>query len=400
MPHTVVLTLPEYGHMNAALVLAEELAQGGEQVTVYGTEPFRAAIAAAGASYREYGPAAAFAPPPHAGGLYSVMAFLAGLTETLLPRLVEELRSPRPDYLLLDSMCLWGNLAQQVLRVPAAMLGAVFVSHDQHHTPDEFVRQVYADAPTPVLVAAIDGLNTYLMQSQRLERAFGVRCPNIVRFFGQRQARNLLFTSRRFHPAGERYDDSFAFVGPMIPAHAPALEAPLPPGNAPLIYISLGTIFNRAPEFFRACFEALGEAPCRVLVSTGGGVEAAGLGPAPANFTIRAFVPQLAVLGQAAVCVTHAGMNTTSEALWQGVPLLCLPQHGDQWLVAERVAALGAGLTLPPPARGAADLRRGVERLLHEPGFRQQAQRLSGEFRAEGGAARAAALVRRWRAEA
>jgi zeaxanthin glucosyltransferase len=41
-------------------------------------------------------------------------------------------------------------------------------------------------------------------------------------------------------------------------------------------------------------------------------------------------VPQLELLKRAALCVTHAGMNTTLEALAQGVPLVAIPITSGQ----------------------------------------------------------------------
>ena len=62
-----------------------------------------------------------FVPPAHTGGLYSVMASSMGLAETMLPDLLERLREIRPDYLLIDSMCVWGA-SRAGARLPAAML--------------------------------------------------------------------------------------------------------------------------------------------------------------------------------------------------------------------------------------------------------------------------------------
>src|SRR5580658_6866714 len=116
MSTAVVLTLPEYGHINATLPLVKRLVQSGERVVYYATEPFREQVVAAGAEYASYGDAETFRPPAHAGGLYSVMAFAIGLAERVLPELLPQLQAIAPDYLLIDSLCVWGNLARQVLR--------------------------------------------------------------------------------------------------------------------------------------------------------------------------------------------------------------------------------------------------------------------------------------------
>lgn len=407
-----VLNLPEHGHMNATFPLVSELAARGDRLVYFATERFRARIEAAGATFASYGgDDARFDPPAHAGGLYSVMAYLMGLAEELLPELLRRIEAERPDYLLIDSMCVWGRLAQQVTGIPAVTLASVFVPDDERVSLDEMVNQAYGQAPRELLLAGIDALNTYLQCSQRVDRRHGTRSPNLVEFFANRQPLNVVFTSRLFHPAGEHYDDRYVFVGPSIAPRADDDEAGaqllaridgLRGGGVdddagvqrPLIYISLGTIFNDRPEFFRACFEAFGDGPWHVVVSVGDRLSREALGPVPANILVEPYVPQLPVLARAALCLTHGGMNTTSEALWHGVPLLLFPQHGDQHLVTARVTTLGAGLRITPPDVQPDRLRALAERVLADPEIARRADDVSASFTASGGHQRAADAIR------
>jgi MGT family glycosyltransferase len=393
MSTAVVLNLPEHGHMNATFPLVAELVRRGERVVYYATEPFRERVEAAGADYRSYGDPAIFRAPARSGGLYSVMAFAIGLAERVLPGLLPELRAIAPDYLLIDSLCVWGNLARQVLGTPAAMLGSVFVADERRMSVEGMVRQAYGQAPKETLLSGIDALNTYLMTAQRIDRQFGTVSPNMVEFFSNRQSLNVVYTSRYFHLAGDAYDDTYRFVGPSIEPD-PNRE-PAAPDRRPLVYISMGTIFNHLPHFYRACFDAFGGAEYRVLMTTGN-VDAASLGAAPENFELRPFVPQVQVLSQASLFLTHGGMNSVSEALWHEVPLLVFPQHGDQHLVAARVAELGAGLTLRPPDIEPGKMREMADRVLSEPAFRAGARRVADSFRAAGGPPRAAEEILAW----
>lgn len=394
MSTAVVLNLPEQGHMNATYPVVAELARRGERVVYFATEPFRSRIEAAGAEYRSYGDPARFRPPAHTGGLYSVMAWEIGLAETLLPALLEELRALAPDYLLVDSMCVWGHLARQVLGIPAATLASVFVPDDRAVTVDQLVQQAYGRAPKDVVLNGIVALDTYIQASQRIDRRYGTESPNLVEFFAGRQALNVVFTSRYFHLDGDRFDDTYCFVGPTLD------PAPREATPRPLVYISMGTIFNDLPGFYRACFDALGDAPYDVLLAVGTSVSREELGPAPANFTVCDFVDQHHVLRRASVFLTHGGMNSASEALWNEVPLLVFPQHGDQHLVAARIEELGAGEVLRPGDLEPRRLRESVDRVLSEPRHWAGARTISASFRAAGGYRRAADEILRWRCPA
>ena len=90
-------------------------------------------------------------------------------------------------------------------------------------------------------------------------------------------------TSREFQPPRDTFDDSFHFVGPPAADFAAALRvaAPAPscpPGTSPTVYVSLGTLFNADPEFFRHCFDAFRHEPVRVIMSIGSHVHPRPLG--------------------------------------------------------------------------------------------------------------------------
>jgi hypothetical protein len=157
--------------------------------------------------------------------------------------------------------------------------------------------------------------------------------------------------------------------------------------------VSLGTLFNADATFYRNCFEAFRREDVRVIMSIGATVSEASLGPAPPNFMVQTYVPQLEVLGRASVFVTHGGMNSVSESLYHGVPVVVIPQMGEQEIVGRRVEELGAGLCLARREATAEKLRESVERLVTEDRFRQQAAVVRQSFQTAGGVARAADAI-------
>ena len=60
------------------------------------------------------------------------------------------------------------------------------------------------------------------------------------------------------------------------------------------------------------------------------------------------WIPQNDILAhpRTKLFITHAGPNGVYEAAFHAVPMLALPQFGDQHVCAQQVKAAGAGLVL------------------------------------------------------
>jgi MGT family glycosyltransferase len=195
---------------------------------------------------------------------------------------------------------------------------------------------------------------------------------------------NIVYTSRMFQPCAETFDERYVFVGPMT-SRVELEPLVLPADDRPLVYVSLGTLFNDNPDFYRTCFEAFRGQPWRTLMSVGPALASGVLGEPPENVLVRAQVPQLRVLQQAAGFVSHGGMNSVSESLIFGVPLVVLPQMSEQHIVGRRVEELGAGLFVETQPVSAKDLRAAVQRMLETAAYRQAARGIGESLRTAGG---------------
>ena len=166
-----------------------------------------------------------------------------------------------------------------------------------------------------------------------------------------------------------------------------------------VVFVSLGKVASDHSGFYCSCFEAFVGTDWLVVAATGR-TDPVELQPMPANVVSRPFVPQIAVLERARAFVSHGGMNATMEALWLGVPLVVVPQLGDQPLVAERITALGLGQALSPDGLTGLAIRDEVERVVSEPEIAHGTASMRNEMRAAGSAAGAAEAVRHYVGEA
>ena len=163
-----------------------------------------------------------------------------------------------------------------------------------------------------------------------------------------------------------------------------APSAPLPwldrLQGLPIVYITLGTVYNQNLDVFRALLDGLGDEPLNLVVTVGEQNETAVLGPQPPNIHVHQYIPQEQLLPYCAAVVTHGGAGSTLGALAFGQPLLVVPQGADQFYNAERVVAAGAGVRLMPDRLTAESARDAVRRLLRDDSFRDAARRIKNEF--------------------
>jgi MGT family glycosyltransferase len=396
MARAVFFSFPAYGHITPALAVIRELTGRGEEVHVFATERSRDAVADAGASLHVYpAPYERFDPRPATSGLFSDMPRLLGLAEEILPSLVEALDTLAPDYMLLDTKSIWGRLAAAALDLPAATMSVVFAIRPGVVSPCELVRMLYASAPEAGMVAGLKGFSAYAAIAQRLARRYRARVPDLIEFLGNPQPLNIIFTSRVLQPNEQAFGSEYVFVGRAVaPNRDGAVDFPFEQLTQPFIYVSLGTTFNDAPGFYAACFEAFADAPWQVVLAAG---EAAGsLSPGPVNFIVRRFVPQLRLLESARAFVTHGGMNGVNEGLAEGVPLIVVPQRGDQHLVAARVVDHGAGIRIGPGEVTPTRLREAVDAVIEQPSYRRAAEAIGRTLVDAGGATRAAGEILAW----
>jgi UDP:flavonoid glycosyltransferase YjiC (YdhE family) len=150
--------------------------------------------------------------------------------------------------------------------------------------------------------------------------------------------------------------------------------------DRPTVHVSFGTAaWNRAFELMKAVIEGLQDEDVNVVVVVGPDNDPAELGSLPPNVVARSFIPHSLLMPECQAIVTHGGSGTILSALEFGVPLLVVPQGGDQFRAAEAVERSAAGLAVKGSVTAEA-VRLGVQLLLSHPIFRAAASRVAGEI--------------------
>ena len=150
-------------------------------------------------------------------------------------------------------------------------------------------------------------------------------------------------------------------------------------------YASMGTVQNRQQAIFDCIARACAGWDADVVISLGGSCRPQDLPELPGDPIVVEYAPQLALLDRAALAITHAGLNTTLEALARGVPLVAVPVANDQPGVGARIAWTGTGEVVPLKRLSAAKLKQAVGRVLQDPYYKENALGLQEAIRCAGG---------------
>ncbi|CAB4713464.1 unannotated protein [freshwater metagenome] len=135
-----------------------------------------------------------------------------------------------------------------------------------------------------------------------------------------------------------------------------------PEGSA-LIYLSLGSLGSADVDLMRRLVSILGKTRHRFIVSKG---------PQHASYELAEnmygaeFLPQIKIIPQVDLVITHGGNNTVVESMHFGKPMIVLPLFWDQYDNAQRIDETGFGVRLATYDFDDAEMVDAIDRLLND----------------------------------
>lgn len=386
MAKFIFINIPSMSHINPTLPIVQELVARGDEVIYYLTERFGAMVEATGATFRGYDTKieqinkAAFT----SGKPVGLPMYMLDESLYVIPQILEDIRAEQPDCIVYDTMCLSGRIIAQILHIPAVNFRMIFAFNNR-------LAQIFqANASQDP-----SGIAAFQASMSKITAVYGVPPFNIGSIFTHEEPLNIVTIPRAFQVDEDTFGDKYRFVGPAIAPQRVQVEFPFEElENQSVIYITQGTVYNDRPDFFNLCFAAFADMPWKVVVSLGNNVDYKNLKPIPSNFIARRFVPQLAVLERASLCVYHGSMTTTMESLACAVPLIVIPQHiADEQVNARRVEELGLGVRLDEEALTPQALRDTALRVSNDPAYYARTRQMQEEIYKAGGYKRAADIL-------
>ena len=382
MAHVLMVTVGAHGHVNPHLPVLAELVERGHRVTVAVPTSFAEIAASTGATPLIY----VSGLPDETRGEQWPTDPVEGMSVFLedaigvFPQLAAALDGDRPDLVLYDIGGYAGRALAMCRGIPVVQLSPTMVAWDGYE-PDmadalPFLRSPEYAGYLERFAGWLTGLGIELHPEQ----------------FAGRPPRCVVLIPRAMQPNADRVDERvYTFVGPALDRRPHQGDWPV--STEPLVLVSLGSAYTDHPELYRACVDAFAPLGWRVVIAYGAHTDPAAIGDVPGTVELHRWVPQLAVLGRAGAFVTHAGMGGCSEGLYQGVPMIAVPQAVDQFGNAALLEQLGVGRHVPLAEATPARLRAALLELTGSAEVKARSAALRAELRAAGGAAAAADVI-------
>jgi MGT family glycosyltransferase len=389
------VSLPVTGHLNPMTALARKLQSRGTEVIFIGVPDVGPIVRAANLKFapfceKEY-PVGSVAK--RWGGVaklhgldvveYTSRELIPGLIKAALEHLPEKLRETGVEALAIDTVYRFLELVPMRLGMPYAQIWnilpmdrsgstpAYYFSWPHETTPEALARNIgglkrISSFFAPVLAVAKSYAERNGLQIDWNDPAATVSKLAVVTQTPKEFDFPISHWPPQFHYAGPFHDDEGR---EQVPFPWEKLT------GAPLIYASMGTLVNGMEHVYRAILEAVGRFPeTQLVLSVGKNIKPDDLRPIPSNAIIVSTAPQIELLKRAAICITHAGLNTALEALAQGVPMVAIPIGFDQPGVAARVAYHGVGEFVEIEDLTAERLSELIQRVRKNPSYRDRAR--------------------------
>ncbi|MCP9205785.1 macrolide-inactivating glycosyltransferase [Streptomyces sp. NEAU-Y11] len=389
--HIAMFSIAAHGHVNPSLEVIRELVARGHRVTYAIPESFAAKVAETGAEPRIYTSTLPTDDEPEAWGtevIDHIEPFLADAVQSL-PQLRQAYQDDEPDLVLHDITAYPAPVLARRWGVPAIQLSPCLVAWEGY---EEEVAE-----PMMAPIRATERGRAYYARYRAWLDENGMADMDPDRLIG-RPGQCIVLIPEVLQPHADRVDRGvYTFVGACQGDRSGQGTWRRPEGLAStdrVLLVSLGSTWTKEPAFYRACLEAFGDlAGWYVVLQIGRHVDMAELGEIPANVEVHRWVPQLSVLRQADVFITHAGAGGSQEGLACGVPMVAVPQAVDQFANADVLQGLGVARHLPKEEATPEALREAVLALAGDPEVAARCAAVRERMAGEGGTRRAADLI-------
>lgn len=365
------LGFPAIGHTYPTLKIVEELVKNNYQVDYYSFDFIKEDIKKTGANFISLDKYINPEDRPDSSSigikLEESIKSLVNISLSLEPELNKLIKNSNPNLIIGDSMAIWAKKISTELNIPLIVSISTFAFNQESQTNKGSLKDLFK------FLISLISVNRHLRRLKKENYNINDLLDIILNDVNYP---SIIYTSKLFQPKSEIFPNNFQFCGPMIRDRTNSYKKK----KAKLIYISFGTVNNNQEELIYELINILeGQTDIEVIISTGKNSDLFKRlnQKSYENIIIKEYIDQLAVLNEADMFISHGGMNSVSESLYLGIPLLLIPQTEEQKMVSDRVLTLGAGLVV----RNKDELKKLIDEVLSNPIFRENALIIGKSFK-------------------
>lgn len=165
-------------------------------------------------------------------------------------------------------------------------------------------------------------------------------------------------------------------------------------GNKPMVYLSMGTLQNRLASVYECAAKACHSLGIPLVISTGGVQLETVKKLASEGTLVFDMVPQMSLLQQTDLMITHGGTNTTMECIKSMTPMLALPVTNDHPGNSARIRRSGIGEVIKLPQLNVSNLTNSIGSILeNREKYLKNLEFLNASIHNAGGVKKAATLI-------
>lgn len=386
-----VFTYPLFGHVNYVSRLAKMLQRKGHTVCVYSGKKYEDLMEKRQLTYCSY-------PEPvesifkdvfiqtisekeeFIDDLFRFGKYLFDITY-LIDKNFDEIENHRFDCILYDSFAIWGSTIADRLQCPkVALVTAHLINYkmiDLH--PEAFLPNFF------------DGMEDTPISGHKFKRLVYLINQQLHKLYPQYDNLSILSessdTGERNYIVGmpelQLYPDlidetTSLFIKPVFSQSSLPEKNELISNQKKNIYISLGTLNKNEKQFWDICMSFFMQYDANVIISTCG--ESIGDTAHSPNVHIRDYVDQMSILPYCDVFITHGGTNSFHEAVYFGIPMIVIPQKGDQYINANVISQLEIGLCIEKKNWSYCRLQNSIQQIVEDSTYKKRCRELSKKY--------------------
>lgn len=196
-------------------------------------------------------------------------------------------------------------------------------------------------------------------------------------------------TYKRAHPLDPaRFQYLEGCVRKEAPYDVPAFEAN---NDAPLLYISFGSLGAGDTDLLKRIIAAIGKSPYRALVNVGDYMDS--YSDIPPNVRIDSWYPQPSVIPQVDAVIHHGGNNSFTECLYFGKPAIIMSYVWDGHDNGMRLQETGHGFRMDRYDWTEEELLAKIEAMLNDAAMKAKLAKIAAHMQSHNGQEKAADLL-------